>query len=335
MWRLFVIVLSAVSLHAGNLLHHLKVVECEAQPRQIEPIDCIYVINLDSRPEKYRACMVQCEKYGIKPFRFSAVVGKALSEQVAKEVGLKFGPGMTLCEGLAEPGGKIMHFYNERMYGLNCFYKNFSRGALGCALSHLSILQHAYDQGYEMIWILEDDFLMKQDPHLLTKYIEQLTEWVGEDNWDILHTDDVHHFTWFGDLQRPDYEQITKDAIKEHPEYYGEYFSLQDRYADKVDQMRSWWVKRLKKSYKTHGKTKAFPDIHPDFRYITGRFFTHSMIIKRSAMRKILDFEDRYGICLPYDDEISLIPFLNMFNLKCNLVTRDDEAVSDTATHTK
>ena len=39
-----------------------------------------------------------------------------------------------------------------------------SRGAIGIILSHLSVLQDAYDAGYETIWVMEDDVEVLQMP---------------------------------------------------------------------------------------------------------------------------------------------------------------------------
>lgn len=118
----------------------------------------------------------------------------------------------------------------------------------------------------------------------------------------------------------------------EHPEYCESYTSLRDRHVAPEQKIHSWWIKRLKKAIKNYGMIRPYPDLHEDFRYISGRFFTHLMIIRRSGMKKILDFEQRYGIFLPYDDELSVIPFLKMFNLKSSIVTKTLEEISDTLT---
>lgn len=320
-------------LHSIDLSKHLKKIEPLSQPMQIQGIECIYLINLDWRPEKLRACMNQLHSYNIVPYRFSAVVGRDIPEKDMKEVGLKFKPGMEFFVGRLLPGPAPLYFFNERMYGKTCFYKDFNKGALGCTLSHLSILQHAYDSGYQTIWVLEDDFLVMKDPHILSEYIRGLDEWIGVENWDILHTDNADYFTAFGDRWRPDYAQISADFFKEHPEINQDYKAINDPHISESERLHAWWIKRINKAKKNYGMTRSYPDVHPDFRYISGRYFTHSMIIKRSGMKKILDFEKKYGIFLPYDDEISVIPFLKMFNLKSNVVTMADTGISDTGLH--
>ena len=56
-------------------------------------------------------------------------------------------------------------------------------------MSHLSILQHAYDAGFETIWVMEDDIQVMRDPRVLSERIDQLDALVGKTNWDILFTD--------------------------------------------------------------------------------------------------------------------------------------------------
>ena len=60
---------------------------------------------------------------------------------------------------------------------------------MGIVLSHLSILQAAYDAGHETIWVMEDDIEVKRDPRILSDLIDILDQVVGRDNWDILFTD--------------------------------------------------------------------------------------------------------------------------------------------------
>ena len=64
-----------------------------------------------------------------------------------------------------------------------------SRGEIGIALSHLSVLQDAYDSGYETIWVMEDDIKIVSDPNMLSELIGELDVLLGKGNWDILFTD--------------------------------------------------------------------------------------------------------------------------------------------------
>ncbi len=155
-------------------------------------IDYIYIINLDQRPEKFEKCIAQLYPYGIYPYRFSAVNGWELSIETINDLGVKFEPGMQgdfmgtsyLPRSNFKPHHEKIQNYNQT-YFCHCM----SRGAIGIVLSHLSILQDAYDSGYETIWVMEDDIEVIRDPHELSDLIERLDRKVGEDNWDILFTD--------------------------------------------------------------------------------------------------------------------------------------------------
>jgi GR25 family glycosyltransferase involved in LPS biosynthesis len=65
-----------------------------SHPKTLKQIDYIYVINLDERPEKWRATVMELAPYGIVPERFSAVNGWKLSPQKIREMILKFLPEM-------------------------------------------------------------------------------------------------------------------------------------------------------------------------------------------------------------------------------------------------
>ena len=127
-------------------------------------------------------------------------------------IGLQLAPWMeagywgTYYEIGEEPQHEIIYKVG-RTYFCHCM----SRGAMGIVLSHLSILQHAYDAGYETIWVMEDDIEVIRNPHLLSSYITQLDDLVGKEGWDILFTDQDskngrgEHVTCWGYCWRPDF----------------------------------------------------------------------------------------------------------------------------------
>jgi len=165
-----------------------------------------------------------------------------------------------------------------------------THGAVGTALSHLSILQNAYDAYAESIWILEDDITVKANPHVLSDYIEKLDALVGRDEWDILYTDDLAYFEPFtpGTVWRPDIPDMNFDPLYERK------------------------------------------DLGKDFCQIGGRCQAHSLIMRRSGIRKILEFAFQHGIYLPYDVEIAFVPEIRFFNLKHNVVVGGTLENSDT-----
>ena len=94
---------------------------------------------------------------------------------------------------LLEPGMKIDHMGTcyllddsgpqhemVQQLGRTYFCHCMSRGAIGIVLSHLSVLQDAYDSGYETIWVIEDDIQVIQDPRLLSSLIDELDATVGK-----------------------------------------------------------------------------------------------------------------------------------------------------------
>src|ERR1700722_5324321 len=184
-------VLSFPSLNAG-IEDHFKKVGDKSGLHSMQGIDFIYMINLDQRPEKFARSIEQLAPFGIYPHRFSAVNGWELSLKVLNNLGVKYSPQMKssnkgtcyLLKGDGQPYDEVM-----RKVGRAYFNHGLSRGAIGCVLSHLSVIQDAYDSGYETVWIMEDDIEIIQDPHLVSGLIDELDVQVGKGNWDVLFTD--------------------------------------------------------------------------------------------------------------------------------------------------
>lgn len=122
----------------------------------IPPIDCIYVINLDERREKWAKMESKLSKHRLKGNRVSGVNGWKLSKTTLSELS---GP------------------YEIKM----------NNGHYGCLLSHVSILFDAYARGFSKIWILEDDAEFIYKVSLIPLLINELE--AIDPNWDILFTD--------------------------------------------------------------------------------------------------------------------------------------------------
>jgi len=98
-------------------------------------IDCVYIINLDSRNDRYQKIVDECKQENITNYvRFPAVQP-------------------SLDNGDYTTALRIHKFSNRD--------NNYVRGSLGCKLSHLAILKHAKRKGHNMILILEDDVEFK------------------------------------------------------------------------------------------------------------------------------------------------------------------------------
>ncbi len=259
-------------------------------------IDFIYMINLDERPEKFASCQDQLSPYGIYPYRFSAVNGWKLSLEAINDVGVEFLPGMQKgILGTVYPlsGDRSPRYEIIEKAGEVYFYHPMPLGPIGIALSHLSVLQDAYDSMYETIWVMEDDIEVVKDPRLLSKLIDLIDEEVGIDNWDVLFTD--------RDTRSPMGMTVICRGYRRRPNF-------------KPKNMRQFLVNE---------------EVSPHFRRLGARFGAYSMILRRSGIEKILNFLKKYKIFLPYDQEYYLPDGIRMFTVLEDVVTTQTQALSD------
>lgn len=280
---------------------YLKKAEGKSDAHKMRNIDFIYMINLDERPEKFMQASEQLHRYGIYPYRFSAVNGWKLPLETINGVGLKYQPGMTplmsTTYSLNAEGGLIQNHEFMKELGKTYFCHRMPLGSVGCALSHISILEDAWNSGYKTIWVLEDDIEAVKDPRIISDLIDKLDMLVGEDHWDVLFTDQNYrlptgeYLTTYGAAKRPDLDN-----------------SIRERYSDKYT---------------------VNQNISPDFRKIAARFTTHSMIIRRSGIKKLLEFSKKHMIYLAYDLENYLVPGINRYSFTYDVVTNMIGAPTD------
>lgn len=286
----------AGSLNASLQDHFKSVTDVRPTNQGLEEVDFIYMINLDQRPEKFKMSLDQLTPYGITPYRFSAVNGWEMTFDTVDDVGVKLTPGMNngqwgtcyLRDENWEPHHEIVQKIG-RVYFCHCM----SRGAIGICLSHLSILQDAYDQGYETIWVMEDDIQVIRDPHLITDAIKKMDKYVGRDNWDLLFTD-----------------QDTKNQE-------GKY----------VPCMGYAWRPNFTPA--NPGRFVSRRMIGLELRQIGARYGAYSMIVRRSGMKKILDFFKTYQIFLPYDMDFYMPENIKLFCVMKDIVSTMPKAASD------
>jgi GR25 family glycosyltransferase involved in LPS biosynthesis len=275
-------------------LDHLKKIEVGSGDHSVGVIDCVYLINLDQRPEKLATTLRQLEPYGIKPCRVSAVNGWDLSLEEINDIGVRFIPGMKggFWGTRYLLGGDFMP-YHEIIgnYGENYFCHCMARGAMGCFLSHLSAISHAYHSGYRICWFIEDDIEVIRNPALLSSLAEELTANVGWNNWDILYTDiDTKnqlgvYIPCRSFAQRPDFFPTNDATIQRNITY--------------------------------------------NLRRVGARYGTYSMIISRPGMEKILNFVKEHQIFLPIDMELSFPPGIKLFTVRDDVVSTITRAASD------
>ena len=285
--------LFAFSALTAGVENHFKKAENKGVCSEMRNIDFIYVINLDQRPEKYARCLRQLGLYGIEPYRFSAVNGWELSLETINDVGVRFEPWMMMEKWGTYYEMEVEQHEIVHQIGRTYFCHCTSKGAIGISLSHLSVLQDAYDSGYERIWVMEDDIDVLADPHRLSELIDQLNGLVGIGEWDVLFTD-------------PD----TKNDRGGYVPCYG--FAWRPNYSPPNPER---FYQRA--------------DVGGDFRRIGARFGAYSMIVQRSGMKKILDFIKQYQIFLPYDMDFILPPDIRLYSLTYDVVSTQPNAPSD------
>lgn len=280
----------------ARLEDHFKPARGKSDTNKMKNIDFIYMINLDQRPEKFKKCTDQLNPFGIYPYRFSAVNGwEDLTLEAINDVGLKYAPGMdggfmatSYLKKNLEPQHELIQNYGQA-YFCHCM----ARGTIAIVLSHLSVLQDAYDAGYETIWVMEDDIELMQDPRILSDLITKLDKAVGKGKWDILFTDlDIRdangsYVPCFGSARRPNFQSV--DPAR----YYTR---------TPVDQ---------------------------NFRKIGARFGAHSYILRRSGVKKILNFIKEKAVFFPYDMDFYLPEGIQMYTVLSDVVTNQTKALSD------
>jgi GR25 family glycosyltransferase involved in LPS biosynthesis len=295
---ILLIIFQALTIDA-KLEDHFKKPMNKSVPRVLEGIDFIYMINLDQRPEKFERSMHELASFGIEPYRFSAVNGWELTLEAVRDIGVKYRKPMSLGKNLATyyERKKWKRPAHERPLkrGRTYFCHCMSLGAIGICLSHLSVLQDAFDSGYETIWVMEDDIEVIRSPHLLPDLIHKLDEAVGKDGWDILFTD-----------------QDTKGQDGKYVPCFS--FAMRLNFTPSHEE-------RFAKRY----------DVTPEIRSVGARYGAYSMIVRRSGMKKLLDYFKKYNLFLPYDMDYVMPDDIRVFSLIDDVVSTRPNALSDNA----
>ena len=268
----------------------------EEAGHQIEGVDFIYLINSDNDPEKLEAAIDQLRPYGINPYRFSAMNGWALTLEEINDLGVKFEEGMRddllgTCYPFNANG-----WVHERISvpGRTYFSYRMTRGVIARLLTHLSILQDAFDSGYTTVWVMEDDVLAVRDPCLMSGYVEKLDALVGSDGWDILYTDQDMIDSVTGERVPCLSYGIRANFTPQDPSHCTERVALSE-----------------------------------DFWQVGARFGAYSYLIRRSGMEKILNFLKKYAVFLPIDMELPLPADIRLFTVTQDVVSAECSAPSD------
>ena len=170
------------------IINFLKSHKGKMKPSELKGVDCIYVINLFKRRDKWERVQALFMEQKLTINRFSAVNGWEISKDDLRQM---CGP------------------YPVQLTG----------GEYGCLLSHLSILKDAYDRGYQSIWICEDDIEFLDDSSKISNCLEQLND--NDPDWDVFFTDIRPRNTWKGNLiyvYPPTYVPRPEMKLTSHPD---------------------------------------------------------------------------------------------------------------------
>lgn len=294
MMRFLYLIFAIASISHAGIETYFKKAENKSDFHKIQGIDFIYVINLDPRPEKYEKTMDAFRPYNINPYRFSAVNGWQLSFAALDELGIIFDASMPegpIASVYRHVDGEEFHSHEIMKTPGVCYYcHSLSRGAIGCILSHLSVLQDAYDSGYRTVWVMEDDVNVVSNPHELSSLIQDLDR--ADPAWDVLFTDNEIKGA-NGPIPctviRP------RPLVHLHPlEYY----------------------------LRRNAVTK-------DIWEIGMRFGATSMIIRRSGIEKILNYFKTYKLFFPYDIDYFYVPTIRLYAMNRDIVTNIAAGISD------
>lgn len=266
---------------------------CTPFPDTLKGIDQIYLINLDHRNDRLASVQAMLAPYGIYPSRFSAVYGKNIPMKTLCDIALICTPDMAKKWWMTTPAddGTLSYtLLNDKTAPQHVFCEWMTIGAVGCAMSHFSILKEAYEHNYETIWVLEDDILVDKDPRLLPELIVKLDQITGG-NWDLLYTD-------------------------------------RDDLSPDTDLSKKWWWRPdlAPEGDLRHSEREIISD---DFIRIGSRIRTHSMIIRRSGIKKLLDHLQKNRLFLPIDHEIAFASGISLYMLSYPVVTYNPGADTD------
>jgi hypothetical protein len=288
------------SLEGSIIERHFKKAENKAGHHSMPGIDFIYMISLDKRPEKYQRTLEQFAPYGITPYRFSAVNGWELTFQAIDDLGVRYKPGTPygpISSVFRHVNGKeIPSFEVINDPSVTYYCHSMSRGAIGCLLSHLSVLQDAYDAGYSTIWVLEDDVQIVLDPRSVTTHIATLD--AAAPGWDIFFTDP--------DSKHASGQPSICGGIRPRPNF----------------------------AYQSLGYYVHRTQISTDLMKLGLRFGSYSMIIRRSGIEKLLSYFKTYKLFFPYDMEYFFPPDIKLYASIRDIVTTTAGSLSDNAAPT-
>ena len=154
------------------IVHYLHPVEIDNHESNLQSVDCIFVINLNRRPDKWARVEKLFQEQKLYVNRFPAIDGwQQLTDEAVRSL-------------------------------VGNYQSSLNKGELGCLLSHVSILKEAYARGYSTIWIMEDDVEFVDDVQLIPKFLSALFSM--DPDWDVFYTDTDGTYPSLSIAFRPD-----------------------------------------------------------------------------------------------------------------------------------
>jgi GR25 family glycosyltransferase involved in LPS biosynthesis len=230
----------------------------------LKPIDCIYVINLDERPEKWSRIQPIFKKLGLNVNRVSAINGWLLPKKAIWELQ---GP----------------------------YRKAITKGHIGCLLSQISILKDAYERGFQLIWIFEDDVEFLEDINQIPELLKKLS--VIDPDWDIFYTDI--------DSRNKNGTYVPALAVCHRPDQ--KIFPLE------------YYTERIV--------------LCEDIMMIRNRYGMYSVLLSRRGIEKVLHYFTHVYIWSPIDIDIHYIPGIKEYCPTRDIVIPMKSYISDTSTN--
>lgn len=177
-------------------------------------------------------------------------------------------------------------------YTKSCLLR-FHPGVTGCLLSHISVLYDAYKRNYHSVWVLEDDIEVVGDLKQIPQLLQQLS--VIDPDWDVFYTD-------------PDFR---KDTTK--------YLFPRTKRAVRPDQP----------SFQIELVNRKIGQVGSSVDRVFFRWGTHSMIISKRGIDKIVDYYLHTYLYSPIDVDIHVIPGIREYSAITPIVTNGLSFASD------
>jgi len=250
-----------------NVKKYLSPVQVETKESGLPLVDCIYLINLEKCPQKWQRVKSICDGFGLKINRFNAINGWKLNRRAIDD----------LCQ--YDDGKDGYKFFSDQ--------RSFSKGHLGCFLSHLSIIHDAYQRGFQVIWTMEDDVDFFQDVKILPNFISDLTRLDPE--WDIFYTD----LEWGGNTGSKASLDFVSSWLKTIP----------------PGRLRPGQPRKDIAHFLQRTTFGPFVKIHY-------RWGTHSLLFSRKGMKKIIDYFNQYRYYVSIDIDFHFIPDMREYALQ-------------------